>query len=60
MARLKARAIGQDRMQDWIANRVKAKKAIILLDTCESGALTAGYTRSRADAPASEAVAKPP
>ena len=32
---LKARAIGQDRLQDWIANRIKAKKAVILLDTCE-------------------------
>ena len=53
---LKARAIGQDRLQDWIANRIKAKKALILLDTCESGALTGGYTKSRTDAPASEAA----
>ena len=53
---LKARAIGQDRLQDWIANRIKAKKALILLDTCESGALTGGYTKSRVDAPASEAA----
>jgi hypothetical protein len=29
---------------------------LILLDTCESGALTQGYTRSRIDAPASEAA----
>ena len=43
-------------MQDWIANRIKAKKAIILLDTCESGALTQGYSRSRVDRPASEAA----
>jgi uncharacterized caspase-like protein len=49
-------AVGQDRLQDWIANRVKAKRAVILLDTCESGALVGGYTRSRADAPASEAA----
>jgi hypothetical protein len=49
-------AIGQDRLQDWLANRVKAKRAIILLDTCESGALVAGHARSRADAPASEAA----
>jgi uncharacterized caspase-like protein len=28
---------------------MKAKKSIILLDTCRSGALTAGYTRSRID-----------
>ena len=46
---LKARAIGQDRLQDWIANRIKAKKALILLDTCESGALTGGYTKSRTE-----------
>ena len=32
---LSARAIGQERLQDWIANRIKAKKAIILLDTCD-------------------------
>ncbi len=53
---LKARAIGQERLQDWIANRIKARKAVILLDTCESGALVGGYTKSRADAPASEAA----
>ena len=39
---LKTRAIGQDRLQEWIANRIKAKKAVILLDTWESGALTSG------------------
>jgi hypothetical protein len=48
-------AIGQDRLQDWIANRITAKKALILLDTCESGALVAGHLRSRTDAPAAEA-----
>jgi hypothetical protein len=42
-------------LQDWIANKIKAKKAIILLDTCESGALTNGYAHSRVEAPASEA-----
>jgi uncharacterized caspase-like protein len=52
---LAARAIGQDHLQDWVANRIKAKKAIILLDTCRSGALTAGYTRSRIDEKPSEA-----
>jgi WD40 repeat protein len=52
---LATRAIGQDKLQDWIANRIKAKKAVILLDTCESGALTNGYAHSRVDAPASEA-----
>jgi hypothetical protein len=55
-AALASRAIGQDRLQDWIANRIKGKKAIILLDTCESGALTNGYAHSRVDAPASEAA----
>jgi hypothetical protein len=49
-------AIGQTRVQDWLANRIKAKRAIVLLDTCESGALVAGYARSRTDAPASEAA----
>jgi WD40 repeat protein len=53
---LAKRAIGQDHLQDWVANRIRAKKALILLDTCESGALVSGYTRSRTDAPASEAA----
>jgi uncharacterized caspase-like protein len=44
---LASRAIGQEKLQDWIANRIKAKKAVILLDTCRSGALTQGYGRSR-------------
>jgi WD40 repeat protein len=52
---LARRAIGQAQLQDWIANRIKAKKALILLDTCESGALTNGYAHSRVDGPASEA-----
>ena len=55
-AALVSRAIGQERLQDWIANRIEAKKAIILLDTCKSGALTNGYAHSRVDAPASEAA----
>ncbi len=54
-AALKTRAIGQERLQDWIANRIKAKKALILLDTCESGALTGGYTKSRTEGSATEA-----
>ncbi len=53
---IKTRAIGQERIQDWIANRIKAKKAIILLDTCESGALIGGYTKSRTEGPVSEAA----
>jgi uncharacterized caspase-like protein len=52
---LATRAIGQDDLQDWLANRIKARKAIVLLDTCQSGALIAGHTRSRINAPASEA-----
>jgi uncharacterized caspase-like protein len=53
---LAKRAIGQDDLQDWLANRINARKALILLDTCESGALLAGYKRSRTDIPASEAA----
>lgn len=53
---LAAGAIGQGQLQDWIANRIKARRAVILLDTCESGALVGGYTRSRTDTPASEAA----
>ena len=53
---LRDRAIGQEQLQDWVANRIKAKKVLILLDTCESGALTNGYAHSRVDAPASEAA----
>lgn len=53
---LATRAIDQFKLQDWIANRIKAKKALILLDTCESGALTAGYSRSRINTPASDAA----
>jgi hypothetical protein len=52
---LQQHAISQDRLQDWLANRIRAKKAIILLDTCESGALVAGYLRSRTEEAASEA-----
>jgi WD40 repeat protein/uncharacterized caspase-like protein len=48
-------AISQDHLQDWLANRIKAKRAIVLLDTCESGALVAGHTRARTDGAASEA-----
>jgi uncharacterized caspase-like protein len=53
---LAERAIDQGMLQDWLANRIKAKKAVVLLDTCESGALVGGHTRSRTDAPASEAA----
>jgi WD40 repeat protein len=52
---LTSRAITQERLQDWVA-RIKARRGVILLDTCESGALTNGYAHSRTDAPASEAA----
>jgi len=29
--------IGQDKLQDLIVNKIKAKRGLILLDTCESG-----------------------
>lgn len=53
---LAARAIGQDLLQDWLANRIKARKTIVLLDTCESGALIGGHTRARTEGGASEAA----
>jgi hypothetical protein len=43
-------------LQEWIGNRIKAKRALILLDTCESGALVGGYAHSRIELPASEAA----
>jgi hypothetical protein len=49
-------AVGQDMMQDWLANRVKAKRALVLLDTCESGAAINSFANSRLDAPASDAA----
>ncbi|WP_295555443.1 caspase family protein [uncultured Hyphomicrobium sp.] len=55
-AALAKHAIGQETLQDWIANRVNARKALILLDTCESGALVGGATVSRTDTPVSEAA----
>jgi uncharacterized caspase-like protein len=55
-AALTSLAISQDRLQDWVANRIKAKHAVILLDTCESGALVGGATRSRIEVSASEAA----
>ncbi len=55
-AALKDRAIGQDRLQAWIANRIKAKKGLILLDTCQSGAVIGGYARPRTEGAASEAA----
>ena len=46
--------MGQDHLQEWIAGRIKARKAVISLDTCQSGALTGGYTKSRTEGPLSE------
>jgi uncharacterized caspase-like protein len=51
---LAERAVSQDQIQDWLAG-IRARRAIVLLDTCESGALVAGHARSRVDEPASEA-----
>jgi len=53
--RLAERAVGQEMLQDWLANRIKAKKALILLDTCESGAVIAGHLLARGEGGASEA-----
>ena len=53
---LVAHAIDQLKIQDWFTNRIRAKRALILLDSCESGALTSGYSRSRFDGPASDAA----
>jgi WD40 repeat protein/uncharacterized caspase-like protein len=53
---LASSAISQDMLQDWMANRIKARKALILLDTCESGALIAGHLRSRTEAADSDAA----
>ena len=47
-------AIGQDQLQDWLVNRIRARRAVLLLDTCESGALISGYRRSRLAAPSTE------
>ncbi len=53
---LAANAVGQGQIQDWVANRIKARRILILLDTCESGALIGGYSQSRVDQPAAEAA----
>ncbi len=53
---LATHAVNQLKLQDWIANRIKAKRALILLDSCESGALTSGHGLSRFDGAASDAA----
>src|SRR5262249_44668524 len=52
---LKTRGVGQERIQEWLA-RIKAKRAVILFDTCESGALTGGYAKSRTEGTVAEAA----
>jgi uncharacterized caspase-like protein len=47
--------IGQEQLQDWFANRIKARRGLILLDTCESGALVSSRA-SGADLGNSEAA----
>jgi hypothetical protein len=54
--RLRERTIAQDDLQEWLAKRIKDAEAIVLLDTCELGALIAGYKASRTGLPASEAA----
>jgi hypothetical protein len=49
------RAIGQDMPQDWLANRIKARRAVFL-DTCESSAPIACHSRSRTDTTTDVAV----
>ena len=53
---LKASAISQKHIQEWLVKRIKAKRAVILLDTCDSGTLTGGYAKSRTEGPVSEAA----
>jgi len=53
---LKTGAISQERIQEWLASRINSKRAVILLDTCESGALTGGYAKSRTEGTVSEAA----
>ena len=50
-----AGTIGQEQLQDWFANRIRARRGVVLLDTCESGALVAGRA-SGVDAANSEAA----
>ena len=53
---LQTRAISQSHLQDWLSNRIKAKRSVLLLDTCESGALVGGYARSRTEGAVSDAA----
>ena len=57
-AALAKHAIDQGMLQDWLANRIKARKAVVFLDTCESGALIAGHIRSRSDTTGEAAIGR--
>ena len=48
-ASIKSHGIGQEKLQAWIAN-IKAKRGLILLDSCESGTAVIGASRNDADA----------
>jgi uncharacterized caspase-like protein len=54
---LVSRAIDQARLQAWVAS-IKARMAVILLDTCESGALVGGHSHARADATSEAALGR--
>ena len=56
---LAKRAIDQSMLQDWLANRIKARKALILLDTCESAPWSAA-TRGRAPMRRPRSRGRPP
>lgn len=45
-ASIAAEGIGQDRIQRWLAS-IPARKSIVFLDTCNSGAFTAGQAAAR-------------
>ena len=50
------RGIGQQQLQAWIGNKIKAKRGIVLLDTCESGALVANEPGGRGNTQGQEAA----
>jgi WD40 repeat protein len=53
---LEANAIRQEDLQEWLANKVTAQRALLLLDTCASGALVSGAERPRVTQTVSEAA----
>jgi uncharacterized caspase-like protein len=48
-ASIRRYGVSQEKLQAWIAD-IKAKRGLILLDTCESGAAVTGASRNDADA----------